>query len=300
MSVQRTDGANSDISTADTIKQMIQIVHDNSKHPLVVDRVQGILLTSGASTKSKLIALYEATKQNIKFRNDEDLLGELLGLPPDKELLFTPHFVLTNDNVSGDCDDYSTLLATMIVAEGLDVDTYFVTICADPNEPNRWSHVYVAVKDSEGTMIPMDASHGPYVGWETTKAIKKKYWLVNEGRKKEMVLHSGVRGVGDFWGDFAAASNSGDYSNPGSNSIDWTSILAPTVSQGMNILKSVVTAPQPGQYYSTDAKGNTIAYALPTGATSLTAGMFPTSTGSSTMLLLIGAAVLAVIAFSKG
>lgn len=286
LNVIRTSPTDSDISTADTIQKMIQIAQDNSKHPFVIGQTMEIIAKGTDSVDGVIETLYDFVKHKITFRNDEDLLGEYLGLPPDKELLLTPHFILGSDNVYGDCDDFSTLLATLIIASGIPVSVYFVTICADFNEPNRWSHVYVAVDKGDGIAIYLDASHGPYVGWETSKILKKKLWLVNE-RKVPMVL----RGLGQDIGI--------DYGIPDATStIDWGDVLGNSVNKGFDLLKTVISQPKPGQYIMTGPNG-TVNYQLPVGA-SASAMTFPnigTSLGSSNTLIFlgIGAALLVMM-----
>jgi hypothetical protein len=290
LNVIRTNPNDSDISTADTIQKMIQIAKDNASHPFVIAQAHEIATLGNDSVDGVLELLYEFVKGKITFRNDEDLLGEYLGLPPDKELLLTPHFILSSDNVYGDCDDFSTLLATLIIASGIPVNVYFVTICADYNEPNRWSHVYVAVDKGDGIIIYMDASHGPYVGWETTKILKKKLWPVSSIGRNNMVLNAvrGISGNGDWAGE--TSSPAIDYGVPdaGSN-IDWSSIINTSVNGGMNLLKTVISQPKPGQYIMTNPNGQSVNYQLPVGAdaSSMTFPNIGTSLGGSSTWIVL-------------
>lgn len=72
----------------------------------------------------------------------------------------------------GDCDDFSMLAASMLLAAG--VDCNFVTVAAEPAMPNDYSHVYVAAYPAVGGRIAVDASHGPRVGWEVENRFGKR------------------------------------------------------------------------------------------------------------------------------
>ena len=115
--------------------------------------------------------VYYWVRSNITFVPDEVLL-QRMGERPDKELLFDAPALLSMRNPVGDCDDFSLLLATMLLSIGMD-DLYFVTLAVDPHTPERWSHIYL----SKGNLA-LDASHGHYPGWEAPNYFRKRYWKV--------------------------------------------------------------------------------------------------------------------------
>lgn len=83
---------------------------------------------------------------------------------------------------SGDCDDYAMYTAALLLNLGVPVS--FVTLAADAADPTRYSHVYLAAyPDGQGgRRIPVDVSHGPYVGWEAPDRYgKKQEWPVGSG-----------------------------------------------------------------------------------------------------------------------
>lgn len=98
----------------------------------------------------------------------------------------------------GDCDDFSMYVAALLLALGINCS--FVTLAADPADPNRYSHVYVAAYTEAGR-IPIDASHGEKAGWEAeNKYGKKKEWPLKESRWETpflaaVILAAGVYGV---------------------------------------------------------------------------------------------------------
>lgn len=302
-SVQATNGQDSDVSTSDTIKRMIEVVHSNANLPVVQETANQILLSSGDSTQDKLTHIYNWVKARMKFRTDEDILAKQLGLDEDKELLFTPHFILTRNWNYGDCDDYSTLLATLIVAAKVPVDVYFVTICADTEEPNRWSHVYVAVELCCGKLVPLDASHGPYVGWETKKALKKKYWLVSKGKEEGnmSILGMGDVSTGDWAGEAGTPTDTSGILGSSSSGIDWGSIVSSSINNGFGLARMIISQPKPGQFIQT-GPGGTVNYQMPAGYTGpipVTGFNVGTTGGGSTLLLLGGAALLLVMMMGK-
>lgn len=76
----------------------------------------------------------------------------------------------------GDCDDFVMYAAALLKALGL--NSRFVTLAADPREPGRYSHVYLAVYRN-GERIPFDASHGAYPGWEAPNLFgKRREWEI--------------------------------------------------------------------------------------------------------------------------
>jgi hypothetical protein len=125
----------------------------------------------------------------------------------------------------------------------------------------------------------------------------------------------GLAGLGQDGGDYGGETYSPDIPitppivAPGSISVssssglgvNWTSILQPITNTGMAILKAQYGGPQPGQYFATSPTGQSVAYALPQGASSTGFSFtspFGTSVGTASPLLIYGGlALLAVLAF---
>ena len=95
------------------------------------------------------------------------------------DLIVSPQVMIQMNNPVGDCDCFSTLLASILIALGFKV--WFVSIKVDPNEPDRWSHVYLMTYiPDEDRLLPLDASHGSFPGWEKTDGVfERKEWYIN-------------------------------------------------------------------------------------------------------------------------
>jgi hypothetical protein len=78
-----------------------------------------------------------------------------------------------------DCDGFAMYTAALLQAHG--IRSSFVTVAADPEQPDRFSHVYVVAYTSDGERIAMDTSHGPYPGWEVGRYSRIEEWPVDGG-----------------------------------------------------------------------------------------------------------------------
>ena len=175
----------SDISTQQTVEMMIRLAKVSSHSPLVqaaiLSATDGIL-PSNLQPITLARAIFYFVKGHIHFTEDEELIYKGLGIDRvDKELLITPDVLLAMPYPMGDCDDFSLLTASMLLAGG--VPCSFVTIAADPETPEKFSHIYVrAYLISEGqglgNSVAMDCSHGSYLGWEYQGAFRRQEWLI--------------------------------------------------------------------------------------------------------------------------
>lgn len=143
---------------------------------------------------------FATIKRRMRFQTDDITarpfsswmrgpIVETLVRPIDMRAMADPH---------GDCDDFSMSVAALLLAKG--VDCRFVTVAVDPEQPWRYSHVYV-VAYVNGERIPVDTSHGPYPGWEVPNLFgKRQEWpIVNDGR---WLIGAGVLLAGGlaYWG----------------------------------------------------------------------------------------------------
>lgn len=125
---------------------------------------------------------FRAVKQRMQFVSDEATVRPVQEVSqlPVVEALTRPKDMARLRYKRGDCDDFVMYGAALLTAQGVPVS--FVTVAADPGAPETWSHVYLAVYPESGPYagrrIPLDISHGPYVGWETGQAFRRQEWPI--------------------------------------------------------------------------------------------------------------------------
>lgn len=174
-----TNPTNTDISTADTIHSMIGLAR-SSVHTSEVSRAVNACLETlpNNPTKRDLArSVFQFIKGHIRFVEDETILTNVLGSDPFVELLIAPYVLLSMPEPMGDCDDFSMLAASMLLA--LEIPVKFVTIAVDPDEPDKFSHVFVkAFLSDERRWVSFDASHGSLLGWEKKECFRYAEWLV--------------------------------------------------------------------------------------------------------------------------
>lgn len=123
------------------------------------------MLQPGANTRRELAqCVWGWLKSNLKFETDESQLARTLGRGDELELLIAPSVIVRARVKAGDCDDFTMLGCAMLAALG--VPPLIKTFKCDRREPWRWSHVCAAAKMEDGSIIPLDASHGSHFGWQ--------------------------------------------------------------------------------------------------------------------------------------
>lgn len=152
-------------------------------------------------------AVFNQAKQRMYFQRDEQTAGPT-GEGDVVELVLRPSDVLAmtsgGNKVPGDCDCFSTFVASLLLAAG--VDCAFATSDADTSNAGRFGHVYVVAWPGDlDNRVVVDASHGPYVGWEAPHQGKYQEWpLGMQGGKgcAELVLLAliFVAGICFDWG----------------------------------------------------------------------------------------------------
>ena len=164
-----------DVQVEQTIALMQHYALEDAASPLLH---AAVLQARQARPNADVIsAIYWWVKDRLRFVLDEvtaaalpaHIAGDVV------ETLVRPADLLQSTG-AGDCDDYSMLLASMLTAAG--VRCAFVTVAADPEARDRYSHVYVAAFAPD--RIALDASHGVGPGWETPNRFgKRRTWPLN-------------------------------------------------------------------------------------------------------------------------
>jgi hypothetical protein len=226
ISITPTNPFNTDKSTEDTIGLMNRIAQRNSNHPYIKEAIEEIRNKCGGDEdEERLIEeTYKYVKDKVTFVEDEELLKDLFGIDGDADLIIEPARLLSMPQPMGDCDCHSTLIKSLLL--GMGINSEFVTIAAEKDNPNKWSHVYPIATTSKGDSYAMDASHGDYVGWEASEATRKGVWVkgdkVMDGLGQlEMQALSGLGqdSSGDFGGETSIPTSTDVISGGGTDII---------------------------------------------------------------------------------
>lgn len=198
----RTNPANDTIAVGDTIALMRQIVMAYKDHPVVVKIISDVvsdlhasaghtayvrqpqlspldMLGAGLHTKMEILCgCFDWVKTHVRYvQIDESLVSGA-----DKDVLMTPEVLFSMLTPSGDCDEFSILMGAIAVT--LRFKTYFVTIKADENMPDKFSHVYIMVEYPEqhsgaDQKVYLDATQeNAFCGWEYKKYWEKREWMI--------------------------------------------------------------------------------------------------------------------------
>jgi hypothetical protein len=238
LTTKRTNPTNTDISTADTIELMELHTANDISHPIIQQAIADILSSPSvieSDPASKVQGVYDYVKERVTFVEDEATLNKLFNISSDVELLITPARLLSMNQPMGDCDDFSML--TKALLSGMGIQTSFVTVGADRELPGKWSHVYCMATLPDGKQIPVDTSHGKFLGWEAPGVNRKGFWIngrVHEPQKArggvmDATTQQSLKGIGE---------------------IDWGKIIEAGMSTAGTIAKAQFGQPQmaPGTY----------------------------------------------------
>ena len=171
------------VSTVDTINKMVVLVRESVSSPIVITTAESIVSGIGKTNPTEMDLLrgtFWWCKHHLTFKEDEAALQQDFGvqdLGTGKELLLSPSFLLSMFKPTGDCDDYSTLIASLLKLMGFQ-QVGFRTIAADPFDVDCFTHVYVVVQLGNGELYPIDASHGPFPGWQSEVVFKHHDWWI--------------------------------------------------------------------------------------------------------------------------
>jgi transglutaminase-like putative cysteine protease len=180
-----TNPYDSDVSTAATVNILCRLARQYAFDPWVAAGNQQALFALGAGARDRdtASAIFHWIRGTVRFVEDERLLYEELGVEPehlDKELLLVPPLLLGMPVPMGDCDDFSLLTASMLLAAGL--QPFYVTVAADATDARKFSHIYVcAYLEDEDEYMSLDAGNrytGIPPGWESDKVTRKAIWRI--------------------------------------------------------------------------------------------------------------------------
>lgn len=267
----RENLAGGDHGTIQTIRVMRQLIDQAQSDPefirFAVDLVRDLPAHDEASEVSRI---YEFVHSRIRYTKD----------PVTKEKLYPPIELLKIG--AGDCDDTSMLICALALALGY--PARLITVSANGDAPNEFSHVYpeVELPAGSGNWLAMDVARpGAQLGLSPEVYFRKRAWSLTDNS------HTDLNGCSRLSG----------YTRLGQMDTSLISqALAETpqliaVSEGNPTSSQFATTGSPGTYF-VGAGGNML-----TTPTSLTAGYgLQTEPNLSSLLplLLIAGLVLVV------
>ena len=135
---------------AQTIRVMRQCVEFYKSHPRIIEVARNIVMLAPPKDQlAEVVAVFEYVRDQIRYVAD----------PLDVETLTTPDRLI--DEGAGDCDDKSTLLATLLAAIGIDSE-FVVTGYTDNT---NYEHVYVLAYVSS-VRVALDPCELQPAGWQ--------------------------------------------------------------------------------------------------------------------------------------
>jgi predicted transglutaminase-like cysteine proteinase len=176
--VYPTNPNDTDVSTADTIKVIKDLAKEYSSSVCITQAVNDATRNLSNYSKDRVIVrcVYYWIRKRIKFITDEENEEGYFKNPIHplgSEVLVCPDLLLKTG--MGDCDDFSLLLGAMLLNLGFMIK--FVTVAADRNDPNKFSHIFLKTfLADEGSWIHLDASHGCLPGWRATDYYRIQEW----------------------------------------------------------------------------------------------------------------------------
>ena len=188
-------------STADTVNRMCEHIRWSRQFPIVQRAAQDALKRFGSvvmrgQKRRRAHAAWSWVKHCCKFVQDEPLMRSMLGEQNQRDFLIAPWTLLAMKEPQGDCDDFTMLVCSLLQALGMEWE--IVTVAVDPEDPARWSHVYCVALVEDGERMPLDASHGKYLGWEVPREHMFRYGAWDENGSpipgRSPAVRSGLHG----------------------------------------------------------------------------------------------------------
>lgn len=264
--------------TAGTILLMAQIVREDSRAENVRQAAADAVREHAAgTTETEIItSVFDWIKQHVTFVGDEEQIEPFDFFFPPEELLIRPSLLLQMPRPKDDCDGFSMLTAAMLRALG--IKSYFKTVAANRDIPERYSHVYVLAETSSGKRIALDTSHGPAPGLEVKPVFKERVWPIEPPRRRNPARTLPA----------AAAP-------PGLRAIDWNAIIKGSMDIAKPVLTNRYGVPPPGTYIQRDQQGNEVVSTFPGGGISAAGNL-----GGNGLVILAIAGIAVLVLVSSG
>lgn len=172
----QADLNDSDLATAQTVAYMSALVKHSLGDPIIASAWEKAqLFRRFPGGEDDAVCIWWLAKYAIrKFVHHQEMLWHWLGKQDELQLLISPEALLKMESPKGDCAVYTTLIQSLLAYRGIPWRT--VCVAVNPIRPDLFTHVYAAAIRADGSMLPLDASHGQYPGWEAPvyRVAKKK------------------------------------------------------------------------------------------------------------------------------
>ncbi len=272
-----------DAGTAQTIKLMRKLVDQALSDSSFVRFAKDIVRHVPAHDEfGETQAIYDWVLRNIRFTKD----------PLTKESLYPPQELLKIR--AGDCDDISMLLGALLLADGYPAQ--LVTVAANPQAPDEFSHVYVEVElpPGSGNWMAMDAARlGAQFGVAPAMYYRKRVWSLVDDSYQDMkgiasLRMTRLRGLAGYT-HVAGLGDDGGF--------DWSSLATDIIQETPQIMaiasgqptKSNIVATGP---YATFATSYTPGATVPMATYPVQPSVSGSITASSLLPLLLFGGVL--------
>jgi len=176
--------ADPDTQVAQTIGVMRRYATEDSTSPQIILQARDAVRESGGG--DAVSAVWQYVKARMRFVQDAVTGASMQAAMPEDvvvEVLIRPRDMHTW--MQGDCDDFVTYGASLLIALGIPVA--FATVAADAEAPEQYTHVYLVAYPPAGIRTPLDLSHGQYVGWETPNVYRLREWPVTGGQTADVI-----------------------------------------------------------------------------------------------------------------
>ena len=214
-----------DQGTAQTIKLMRQLVDRELASSSFIRFAKDLVRNVPAHDEwSEVHAIYNWVFHNIRFTKD----------PLTKESLYPPSELLKIR--AGDCDDISMLLGALYLAVGY--PARLITVAANAQGPDEFSHVYVEVEvpPGSGNWMAADAARaGAQFGVQPPMYYRKRAWSLIDDSYQDLSGATRLRGLGAYHAYRTLGDDGGG--------VDWSSIFSQSISEVPQIISAVQGQP---------------------------------------------------------
>jgi hypothetical protein len=160
----------------ETLREVAANILRDANDPLVRQHAaQALQLGNGCP----ITGVWNWVRPRMRFKQDDELARDLRAAnwdPDIIEVVIRPRdqaILINMGRGVEDCDGFAGYAGCLLLALGVPIK--FVTVSADVEQPQRFSHVYVA-SYLNGRRIPLDFSHGEYPGWECPNTGRLQEW----------------------------------------------------------------------------------------------------------------------------